>query len=79
MIKVGVRILPRREVLDSQGRAVLSLCKSSFRAVEDVRVGRFVVLELDVKDRDAALMEARRLAEQILHNPLIETFELEAM
>jgi phosphoribosylformylglycinamidine (FGAM) synthase PurS component len=39
-------------------------------------VGRFVELEFSTESKDEALKEAKVIAEKVLHNPLIETFEL---
>jgi phosphoribosylformylglycinamidine synthase len=42
-----------------------------------VRVGRIVDIELEAKDADAARTEVGRMCEQLLANPLIESFEIE--
>jgi phosphoribosylformylglycinamidine synthase len=78
-MKIGVKILPKNEVLDSQGRAVASTLKSHGRAVEECRVGKYVQLEVSESDESKALEKAREIAEFILYNPLIETFELEVV
>ena len=77
MIKVALKIMPRKEVLDSSGRAVLSLLKSRNVPVSDCRCGKYVELCIDETDTARALSIAKKAAEDILHNPLVETFELE--
>ncbi len=78
-MKIGVKILPKNEVLDTQGRAVESTLKSHGRAVAQCRVGKYVQLEIGETDESKALAKAREIAEFVLYNPLIETFELEVV
>lgn len=78
-MKIGVKILPKNEVLDSQGRAVEQTLKSHGKAVEQCRVGKYVQLEVAESDPNKALSKAREIAEFVLYNPLIETFELEVV
>ena len=78
-MKIGVKILPKNEVLDTQGRAVEGTLKAHGRAVDQVRVGKYVQLEIAEADETKALAKAKELAEFVLYNPLIETFELEVV
>ncbi len=78
-MKIGVRILPKNEVLDTQGRAVESTLKSHGRSVNQCRVGKYVQLDLAETEPALALKKAGEIAEFILYNPLIETFELEVL
>lgn len=78
-MKIGVRVMPRKEVLDSQGRAVEGTLRSHDFSLNSCRVGKYVVLELESKEEKTALAEAKKMAEFVLHNPLIETFELEVL
>ena len=45
-------------------------------AVEDTRIGKVVDLELRVDDPERARAELERMCEQLLANPLIESFEI---
>lgn len=78
-MKVGVKVLPRKEVLDTQGRAVENTLRQSGRHLNTCMVGRYVILDLPESDKAAALAKAKEMAEAVLYNPLIETFELEAL
>jgi phosphoribosylformylglycinamidine synthase subunit PurS len=78
-MKIGVKILPKNEVLDTQGRAVEGTLKAHGRAVEQARVGKYVQLEIGETDETKALAKAKEIAEFVLYNPLIETFELEVV
>ena len=79
MIKVAVRVLPRPEVLDTQGRAVGEILNHQGHQISNCQVGRYIVLEFDGSDQAKALEEAKLVAEKVLHNPLIEVFEAEVL
>ncbi len=75
--RVAVEIVPRRGLLDPQGKAVSdALHTLGFSTVSDVRVGRHLVLDTDAKDADAARAEVQRMCEQLLANPVTEDFHI---
>ena len=77
---VKVFVTPRKGVLDPQGRAVeQSLASLGFGGVGAVRVGRYIVLELDASNVEQARETVRQMCGQLLTNPNIEdyTFEIE--
>jgi phosphoribosylformylglycinamidine synthase PurS subunit len=78
-MKVGVKILPRSEVLDSQGRAVERTLKHHGQKLHACRVGKYVQLDLPATTKAEALKAAQTMAEAVLYNPLIETYELECL
>ncbi len=78
-MKIGVKVMPRREVLDTQGRAVENTLKQNGKKLNACQVGRYVILDLPDQDEAKAMSAAREMAEFVLHNPLIETFELERL
>ncbi|MCB0364559.1 MAG: phosphoribosylformylglycinamidine synthase subunit PurS [Bdellovibrionaceae bacterium] len=78
-MKIGVKILPRNEVLDSQGRAVEKTLSQHGKTVDACRVGKYVQLDIEASNEEQALNKAREIAEFVLYNPLIETFELEVV
>ena len=75
-MKATVLVRPKGGILDPQGDAVgHSLRKLGFD-VRAARVGRVVDLELEADDVDAARGEIQRMCEELLANPLIESFEI---
>lgn len=78
-MKIGVKVMPRKEVLDTQGRAVENTLRQAGRKLTACQVGRYVVLDLPEGDQERAMIQAKEMAESVLHNPLIETFELEVL
>jgi len=75
--RVAVHIVPRRGLLDPQGKAVSdALHTLGFAGVQDVHVGRHVIVEMDASDRAAAERTTRDMCEKLLANPVIEDFEI---
>lgn len=79
MIKIGCKVKLKSEVLDTKGRAILKLIQKENPAVKDMKYGKYMELDIDQKDEKKALEQAQTLAQNILHNDLIETFELEVL
>lgn len=78
-MKIGVKIMPRKEVLDSQGRAVERTLRQHGKNLSDCRIGKYVELEVEEKEKEKALAKAAEICEFVLYNPLIETYELEVL
>ena len=76
-MKATVLVRPKAGILDPQGEAVQASLRHLGFAVGDARVGRVVDLEVDAADADAARAEVERMCEQLLANPLIESYEIE--
>jgi phosphoribosylformylglycinamidine synthase PurS subunit len=75
--KVALHIVPRRGLLDPQGKAVADALQTlGFKSVKDVQVGRHVIVELSASDKAAAEKEARAMCEKLLANPVTEDFEV---
>jgi phosphoribosylformylglycinamidine synthase subunit PurS len=76
-MRATVLVRPKPGILDPQGEAVLGSLKQLGFAVDDARVGRVVDLELQNGDRERARADLERMCEQLLANPLIESYEIE--
>jgi phosphoribosylformylglycinamidine synthase subunit PurS len=75
--RVAVHIVPRRGILDPQGKAVSdALHTLGFGGVRDVRVGRHIVVETEAEDSNAADRTVRAMCERLLANPVTEDFEI---
>ena len=70
-------VRPKAGILDPQGEAVESSLRQLGFAVAEARVGRLVDLSLDVADADHARAQLELMCEQLLANPLIESYEIE--
>jgi phosphoribosylformylglycinamidine synthase PurS subunit len=78
-MRATVLVRPKHGILDPQGQAVESSLRQLGFAVSDARVGRVVDLELSSTDLPAARSEVERMCEQLLANPLIESYEIELL
>ncbi len=76
-MRATVVVRPKQGILDPQGQAVESSLRQLGFSVEEARVGRVVDLEVDSTDAAAARAEVERMCEQLLANPLIESYEIE--
>ncbi len=75
MSRVVVDVMPKPEILDPQGKAVLgALPRLGFSGVADVRQGKRFELEVEGEVTDEVLAEVARMAETLLSNPVIENF-----
>jgi len=75
-VKATVLVRPKEGILDPQGDAVgHSLRKLGFD-VATARVGRVIDLDVEADDADGARREIERMCQELLANPLIESFEI---
>ena len=75
-MRATVLVRPKPGILDPQGEAVQSSLRHLGFAVEEARIGRVVDLELEGGSPDEARAELERMCEQLLANPLIESYEI---
>lgn len=78
-MKWGIHILPKPEVLDSQGRAILQSLKQEGFKVQNCQAGKYIVLDLQEADEKTSYSQIKKITNDILHNPLIETFTIEKL
>lgn len=75
--KAEIRIMPLKELLDPQGKAVMGGLKQlGLAGVSDVRVGKNVLLEIEAADREGAIAVATEASRKLLANPVMEVFEV---
>lgn len=73
MGRIIVEVMPKPEILDPQGKAIAgALPRQGFTQFADVRQGKRFELTVDGPVTDEALDAARRAAETMLSNPVIE-------
>ncbi len=72
--------MPKSTVLDPQGQTIQrALGSLGFAKVQNVRQGKFFVLELQDLTRDEAKSQIDRIAKEVLANPVIEEFRFEIL
>jgi len=75
-MRATILVRPKPGILDPQGEAVQSSLRQLGFHVDDARVGRVIDLELDGTDGEATRAELKRACDQLLANPLIESYEI---
>jgi phosphoribosylformylglycinamidine synthase len=75
-MKATVPVRPKQGILDPQGQAVTNSLRHLGFEVSDARVGRVIDVELDDSDQTRARAALERMCEQLLVNPLIESYEI---
>ncbi|MFC4377157.1 phosphoribosylformylglycinamidine synthase subunit PurS [Nocardia halotolerans] len=74
MARVVVEVMPKTEILDPQGQAVVgALPRLGFAGISDVRQGKRFELEVDESVSDAQL---EQIAEALLANTVIEDWKV---
>ena len=79
LFRVPVQITPRSGLLDPQGAAVATALRTiGFSSVQDVHIGRFIVVHTEAANAAAAAAAVTHMCERLLANPVTEDFSLEA-
>ena len=74
--KAEIDIMPLKNLLDPQGKAVTSNLKNlQLEAIGSVRIGKHVTLELEAGDESRANELVESACKQILANQLMEHYE----
>jgi phosphoribosylformylglycinamidine synthase len=78
--RVVVDVMPKPEILDPQGKAVLgALPRLGFEGVTEVRQGKRFEIEIDGELTDARRAEIGKMAETLLSNPVIEDYTVRVL
>jgi phosphoribosylformylglycinamidine synthase subunit PurS len=76
-MKATVLVRPKQGILDPQGDAVTNSLQHLGFAVNETRIGRVIDLEVGDVDASQARAALERMCEQLLANPLIESYEIQ--
>ena len=72
-----IEILPKTGLLDPQGKAVTqSMPRIGIENVAEVRVGRFITLDIEASDAQAAEETAHTAAKKLLANLIMEDYHV---
>src|SRR4030095_3840414 len=74
---VQVKVMPLKELLDPQGKAVLGgLGNLGLKQVSDVRIVKNISMQIDAPSSETARQIAEEAAKKLLANPVMEYFEV---
>ncbi|HTF91602.1 MAG TPA: phosphoribosylformylglycinamidine synthase subunit PurS [Verrucomicrobiae bacterium] len=77
-MRVKIFVSLKNGVLDPQGKAIeRSLHSLGYNEAHDVRVGKYLELEVDAASRDAAEIRIREMCDKLLANTVIEDYRFE--
>jgi phosphoribosylformylglycinamidine synthase len=76
--QVQIKVMPLKDLLDPQGKAVLGgLHNLGMSGVQDVRVGKHISLQIEAANEAAAREIAENASKQLLANAVMEFYEIE--
>ncbi len=76
--KAEIDVMPLKELLDPQGKAVASSMKNlNLPEINEVRVGKHITMKLEAADKAQATQKVETACKKLLANPVIEYFEFE--
>lgn len=72
--------MPHKGLLDPQGKAVhQGLSKIGISSVEDVRIGKKIILQVNAASEDEARNAGIEACEKVLVNKVMETFDVHVL
>lgn len=78
MIRAKVYVTLKRGVLDPQGETVRGALETlGFARVQDVRIGKFMVITFNAVSREDAAKSVEEMCKKLLANPVIEDYRFE--
>jgi phosphoribosylformylglycinamidine synthase len=73
-----INVMPLKELLDPQGKAVEnSLKKLGFEEMSHVRIGKNITLRVEAASKEDAAAKVDAVCKKMLHNPVMEYYEFE--
>ena len=77
LFQVQIKVMPLKDLLDPQGKAVLGgLNNLGLAGIQDVRVGKNINLQIEASDEAAAVAIATEASKKLLANAVMEYFEV---
>jgi phosphoribosylformylglycinamidine synthase len=74
---VEIKIMPLKELLDPQGKAVLGgLSNLGIKSVNDVRIGKHIQLQIEAASEEEARSIADEASRKLLANQVMEEFTI---
>jgi len=75
MMEVEIYIKLKKTVSDPQGLTVKHALESlGYQNLEEVRVGKFITVKLNSKDKKEAKQRSDEMCQKLLANPIIEDY-----
>ncbi|HET7909465.1 MAG TPA: phosphoribosylformylglycinamidine synthase subunit PurS [Nitrospira sp.] len=79
-MKAKIHVTLKQGILDPQGKAIEHALDSlGFKNAENVRVGKYMELDVNEKDKAKAEAQVKQICEKLLANTVIEEYRYELM
>ncbi len=73
-----VKVMPLRELLDPQGKAVSDSLKNlGLKNINNVRIGKHINLQIEAGSKEEAIAIAENAAKKLLANPVMEEYKIQ--
>jgi len=77
-VKAKIHVTLKQGILDPQGKAIEHALESlGFRSAANVRVGKYMEVEVNEQDKTKAEAQVRQMCEKLLANTIIEEYRFE--
>jgi phosphoribosylformylglycinamidine synthase PurS subunit len=74
--RAEIDIMPLKNLLDPQGKAVTSSMKNlGLPEISNVRIGKHISMEIDTESKQAASEKTEQACKQLLANQIMESYE----
>ena len=74
---VQVKVMPLKELLDPQGKAVMGGLETlGLNGIREVRIGKNITLSIEAGSENEAKQIAEEASKKLLANPVMEYFEI---
>jgi phosphoribosylformylglycinamidine synthase subunit PurS len=74
---VQIKVMPLKELLDPQGKAIMGgLQNLGIKTVQDVRIGKTIQLQIEATSSEEASKIAEEASKKLLANPVMEYYEI---
>ena len=78
IFSVEVKVMPLKELLDPQGKAVSDGLKNlGLKNINDVRIGKHINLQIEAATKEEAFAIAEDASKKLLANPVMEEYEIQ--
>lgn len=78
MFQAEIKITLKKTVADPQGLTVKHALESlDFKGINGIRMGKFIIVQLEAKDQARAEVEVADMCQKLLANPIIEEYSFE--
>jgi phosphoribosylformylglycinamidine synthase len=77
IFSVEVKVMPLKELLDPQGKAVSDGLKNlGLKNINDVRIGKHINLQIEAATKEEAFAIAEDASKKLLANQVMEEYEI---